>query len=99
MKIQQIFKKFGFVPISTTDKYNKIFANLAKIYESKSADYGTTAHDLFVKYGEEYYTIMVEQKITRINNLSNAETINNESLRDSWADIANYAILRLLEDE
>lgn len=99
MKIQQFFKKIGITPMNNKDKYNKILSKLAKIYESKSADYGTTAHDLFAKYGEEYFTIMVEQKITRINKLSNAETINNESLRDSWADIANYAILRLLEDE
>lgn len=99
MKIQQLLKKIGIIPMNNIDKYNNILSKLSKIYYSKSADYGTTSHDLFEKYGEYYFTIMVEQKITRINNLSNAKTINNESLRDNWADIANYAILRLLEDE
>lgn len=81
-----------------TSTFRSITNTMADVYEAKSADYGNTAGELYEKYCEQYYIIMADQKLSRIKNISRNGKANNESLYDSWLDLANYCVLRMMEE-
>lgn len=82
---------------SSKDSLPKDFISIAKkqieTYLAKNADYGSATQKLFNEYGIDYYLIMIEQKLLRIKSVLNNNKANNESIEDSFLDLANYAIL------
>lgn len=79
--------------------YRAIVKQMLEIYKRKSEDYGNTSSDMHKEWGEAYYLIMVEQKIKRLIELYRKESPKNESIEDSWLDLANYCVLRLMEEK
>ena len=71
-----------------------------KTFKSKRQDYGQTTTMLLKKYGPVSMLTLLYTKLERIDNLTmNNKTPNNESVRDSLLDLANYCIIWLVEME
>lgn len=65
-----------------------------ELYKKKNKDYGNATDILYKKHGFTYYQIMLEQKMQRIDSITNNNKAHNfESLEDSLLDLSNYAIL------
>lgn len=83
------------------EKFRTITAEMASLYERKNSDYGNSIHDTFVKYGPAAYLVRMEDKINRVRSLTlnNDQRVENEKVRDTLIDLANYSILMLMELE
>lgn len=76
------------------DSFESIAQSQIDLYKKKKSDYGSATDKLFQKYGFEYYQIMLEQKMQRIDSLTKKDNKHNfESLEDTLLDLSNYAIL------
>ena len=64
-----------------------------KILDRKQRDYGSRN---ISEFGEIGILMRVWDKICRLKNLMGKENPNNESIDDSWLDMANYAIIAIL---
>ena len=70
---------------------------LKKLYATKNADYGDSMHPLFEEYGLTAFLVLFGIKISRIKSLQFKGSQYYESLEDSLADLANYAIIAMTE--
>lgn len=84
-------------------RYTKIVNEMYEIYKAKNADYGDSVHDTFVKYGLLSFLVRMEDKISRLRSLTlkgkKEQRVKNESILDTLQDLANYAILAIIELE
>lgn len=65
-----------------------------KVLDSKQADYGSENISSFGEYG---VLIRMTDKHARLKNLlTNSKEPKNESVMDTWLDMANYAIIAVL---
>lgn len=71
---------------------------LHNLYITKNTDYGNSVHDTYIKYGLVSYLVRIEDKLNRARTLSKQERmVNDEKLEDTLLDLANYAILAVIE--
>lgn len=78
--------------------HRTILDELADTYRRKNADYGNSFADIFAEFGMPYAVGHMAEKLARIRSLmKRKEKVTGESLRDSCMDLANYAILTLME--
>lgn len=84
-------------------RYTKIVNEMYEIYKAKNADYGDSVHDTFLKYGLLSFLVRMEDKISRLRSLTlkgkKEQRVKNESIIDTLQDLANYAILAIIELE
>lgn len=84
-------------------RYIKIVNEMYEIYKAKNADYGDSVHDTFLKYGLLSFLVRMEDKISRLRSLTlkgkKEQRVKNESILDTLQDLANYAILAIIELE
>lgn len=79
-------------------EFRDIQARMTDTFRRKNHDYGNAFHDVFRKRGWAYALGLMENKINRIDVLSQKDAmVENESIKDSLLDLANYAILTLME--
>lgn len=79
-------------------RFKEITRKMSDIYAKKNHDYGNSFQKMFSKHRMRYSLIHLEEKLNRIEVLSKDENIvNGEGIEDSLIDIANYAILTLIE--
>ena len=81
-----------------TTIHNNICRQLNETYKAKNADYGNS----FAKIRQEYHNailIRLMDKLERLKMLYSKEYINkvNESIDDTLIDLANYAIMEIVE--
>jgi hypothetical protein len=80
-------------------EYLRAILPLALLMDRKQQDYGSSNISL---NGELGVMVRSQDKVSRIRNLLTKEmkgdvaAPNNESLMDSWADLANYGVIGLL---
>lgn len=69
------------------------------IYEQKNHDYGDSFHQTFLEEGLAMSRIRLGDKLSRFKTLtrSNEQKVTDESIRDTLLDLANYAIMTVLE--
>lgn len=74
---------------------------LNRLYEQKNHDYGDSFHQTFVEEGMAMVRIRLSDKLNRFKTLSRGgeQKVNDESIRDTLIDLANYAIMTVLEME
>lgn len=75
---------------------------LNSIYEKKNHDYGDSFHKTFVEEGMAMARIRLDDKLNRFKTLSRKgaeQQVNDESIKDTLLDLANYAIMTVLEME
>ena len=84
-------------------RYTKIVNEMYEIYKAKNEDYGDSVHDTFLKYGLLSFLVRMEDKISRLRSLTlkgkKEQRVKNESILDTLQDLANYAILAIIELE
>lgn len=80
------------------ERHKEIVDGLNKLYEAKNADYGDSVHDTYMKYGLTSFLVRLEDKLNRARTLSKQEAkVKDEKIEDTLLDMANYAILAVLE--
>lgn len=86
---------------SKTSKHKAITEELNDIYKRKNADYGDAFGDTFRKLGIISAVTRISDKTNRLMSLaakSEADRmVKDESIRDTLMDLANYAIMSLIE--
>ena len=91
--------------IRTADKverHKQICIALNDLYARKNHDYGDSFHLTFVEEGMAMPRIRLGDKFNRFKTLSrklDAQRVSDESLKDTLLDLANYAIMTVLEME
>lgn len=79
-------------------QFEDILGKMNGMFRRKNHDYGNAFHNIFLKRGWDYALGLMENKINRIDSLSDKEPeVVGESIEDSLLDLANYAILTLME--
>lgn len=78
--------------------HKDILDNLHELYISKNSDYGNSIHDTYEKYGLISFLVRLEDKLNRARTISKQEAlIKDEKIEDTLLDMANYAILAVME--
>lgn len=81
-----------------TNQFKKITDKLLSIYIDKNHDYGDSFGDTFKKLGIISAVTRITDKTNRLISLSTKEAkVNDESIEDTLMDLANYAIMTLIE--
>lgn len=80
-------------------KHKAICDELNALYARKNHDYGDSFHQTFVEEGMAMPRIRLGDKFSRFKTLtqSGGQQVTDESIRDTLLDIANYAIMTVLE--
>lgn len=84
--------------MNKTELHKQICGNMHNTYKAKNADYG----DSFAKVREVYpetVCIHIMEKLERLKTLLRGaeQQVKGESIDDTLLDIANYAVMELLE--
>lgn len=79
--------------------HRSICKELGAIYSRKNADYGDSFHKTFVEEGMAMPRIRLTDKLERFKQLtrSGSRQVADESVRDTLMDLANYAIMTVME--
>lgn len=87
-------------------KHKAICDELNQLYARKNHDYGDSFHQTFVEEGLAMTRIRLGDKFSRFKTLSKLiaadggqQQVTDESIRDTLMDLANYAIMTILEME
>lgn len=81
-------------------RHSEITSNLKEIYQSKNADYGDAFGETFQKLGIVSAVTRISDKTNRLMSLTqNDRQVEDETLEDTLMDLANYAIMTLIEME
>ena len=77
-----------------------ICEDLNEIYARKNHDYGDSFGKGYTEYGMVMAVIRLEDKLNRLKSLIKAESlVKDESIEDTLMDLANYAIMTVIERE
>lgn len=84
--------------MTNIEKHKEFCDYLNNLYIEKNHDYGDSVHDTFLKYGLTSFLVRMEDKLNRARTLSQKEAlVNDEKIRDTLLDLANYAIISVIE--
>ena len=80
-------------------KFKDITEEMNALYERKNHDYGNSFSETFRKLGIISAATRMLDKMNRIVSLvtKDQQRVNDESLRDTLIDIANYAVMTIIE--
>lgn len=81
--------------------HTEICEELKDLYKRKNADYGDSFHKTFIEEGMAMARIRLTDKLERFKRLtkSGEQNVKDESIRDTLIDLANYAIMTIVELE
>ena len=87
--------------LSKVQCHAEICKEINDLYERKNHDYGDSFHQTFVEEGMAMARIRLGDKFSRFKTLSRGggQKVDDESIRDTLIDLANYAIMTVLEME
>lgn len=78
--------------------HGQICDELTEIYRKKNHDYGNSFHKSFEEFGLTMAAIRMSDKLNRFKTLIKGEgQVSDESIRDTVMDLANYAIMTVME--
>ena len=78
--------------------HSKICSELTELYKRKNHDYGDSFGKSFIEYGMSMPCIRLEDKLNRLKSLTRKDAeVMDESIDDTLMDLANYAIMTLVE--
>lgn len=85
-------------PEGDSKKFSDIIVDMYNTYKAKNRDYGNSFTELFEECGMTYAYGHMAEKLKRVKSLMSDEArVKGESMRDSLLDLANYAILTIME--
>lgn len=80
--------------------HERLCAKLNEIYEIKNEAYGESFTKTYKEYGPVMLLIRLDDKLNRAKQLLlNNKNENNESINDTLLDLANYALMGVMEIE
>ena len=81
------------------ERHLDICKEINDLYAKKNHDYGDSFHQTFVEEGFAMSRIRLSDKFNRFKTLSRGAeaAVKDESIRDTLIDLANYAIMTVLE--
>lgn len=82
--------------------HKRICDELNGLYAKKNADYGDSFHETFLEEGMAMARIRLTDKLKRFKRLTSGQYVQNvagESVKDTLIDLANYAIMTVMEME
>ena len=81
--------------------HRAICSNLTDIYRKKNHDYGDSFHISYLEEGMAMPRIRLGDKFNRFKNLTRTDEVlvSDESVIDTLLDLANYAIMTIIEME
>jgi hypothetical protein len=81
--------------------FDEKLKHMANTFARKRNDYGATTTETFEKFGPVSMLIRMHDKLGRLDNLlgntSKDRLVATESIEDTLLDMANYAILAVIE--
>lgn len=82
-------------------RHKEICEEINALYLKKNHDYGDSFHISFEEEGMAMPRIRLGDKLNRFKALtkSGSQQVSDESIRDTLIDLANYAIMTILELE
>ena len=85
--------------MNVVERHKKICEELNALYAKKNHDYGDSFHTTFLEEGMAMSRIRLGDKLSRFKTLSKQEDrkVSDETMRDTLMDLANYAIMTILE--
>ncbi len=82
------------------DRFKEITDKMFETFKAKNHDYGSSFSNLFKECGMIYAYGHLKEKLERVKSLMSDEAkVKGESMKDSLYDLANYAILTIMEIE
>lgn len=85
-------------PAGDADAFRDITNGMYDTFKAKNHDYGNSFAELFKECGMTYAYGHMAEKLKRVKSLMSDEAkVKDESMRDSLLDLANYAILTIME--
>lgn len=83
------------------DKLKELTNQILKIYMDKNSDYGDSFSKSYKEFGIIAPVVRMNDKMERVKQLSKSDDrkVKDESLKDSLIDLANYALMTVIEIE
>ena len=82
------------------DDFEEIVKEMLELYKAKNSDYGDSFGDTYHKLGLISAVTRISDKVNRLQSLCTKEQkIYDESIRDTLIDLANYAVMTIIEME
>lgn len=79
-------------------RHNNICGELHELYREKNHDYGDSFHKSYEEFGLTLAAIRISDKVNRFKTLiKSVRQCNDESIRDTLLDAANYCIMTVME--
>lgn len=86
--------------MTKVERHKQICNFLTDLYERKNTDYDDSFGKSYRIYGMTMPCIRLEDKLNRLKSLTirgNKQAVMDESIRDTLEDLANYAIMTIIE--
>ena len=86
--------------MNKTDKMDLLMREMLKTYRDKNADYGDSFSKSYQEFGLTAPIVRMSDKMERLKSLTKADAkVKDESIRDTLIDLANYAMMTVIELE
>lgn len=87
--------------MNTVERFKEITEEMQELCKRKNSDYGASVNDTYQKYGMTAYLVRLEDKLNRARNLAlkGNQQVEDERIRDTLIDMANYCILAIIDLE
>lgn len=82
--------------------HKELCDRMHSLYEAKNSDYGDSVNDTFDRFGLDAFLVRLYDKINRVYSLTRTQAeakVQDEKIEDTLMDLANYAIIALVELE
>ena len=78
--------------------FKDVLNEMNVLYEKKNADYGDSFSKTFDEFGLTSSAVRLNDKMERFKKLIKQEAqVKDESIKDTLLDLANYAVLTIVE--
>ena len=91
-------RQLSLADLDNVKVHDRICLELNNIYEKKNADYGNSFENSLDKHGLIAAIVRMDDKMNRVTTLNKTaeQLVNDESVRDTLMDLANYAIMSVM---
>lgn len=81
------------------ERFKELTDTMNEVFAKKRQDYGQTTTETFRKFGPVSMLTRMHDKMGRLDNLLYSGAVNNvgEKVEDTLLDLANYALITILE--
>lgn len=85
-------------PNENAARFDAIVRAMSELYAAKNADYGDSFSKSFDRFGATAAVVRIGDKYERVCSLlTNEQRVASESMRDTLIDMANYAVMTVME--